>query len=402
VITFVFPGEGAVPPGAGRPWRDHPSWAVLDRLSAGVGVDVGAVLLDADAHALRDVAAAQLAAVGLGTVVADALRRAGVAPGMCVGHGVGEYTALAAAGAFTLDDLAAVVAVRASALADVAAATPGRSSAIDGLGHDDVGALCALAGGGVWVSQHNGHRKVTVAGTPDAVSALEGWARGSDTRAIVPLPVDAALHSPLVEPATARLGPALDRLRWRPGTLPVIATLLARPYPARFEPRRMLSAHVVHPVRWRQSVAAAVRAGASAFVELAGPPHAGPADASLTFPRPTVRVETPADLHLLDLLDLVACPGGPGAAPRPTETPGEVLSVAERLVVSPRAGQFLPASAVLGGDVAVAEIRTGEPVGRVGDAEVRSSFSGRLMGLLARPGERVTPGQPLVWIRTTT
>ena len=74
---------------------------------------------------------------------------------------------------------------------------------------------------------------------------------------------------------------------------------------------------------------------------------------------------------------------------------GETLFAAERLVVSPAAGVFAPAESLRDG----APIAVGDVVGRVGETEVRSGFTGLIMGLLAWRGERVSTSQPLAWLR---
>jgi [acyl-carrier-protein] S-malonyltransferase len=74
---------------------------------------------------------------------------------------------------------------------------------------------------------------------------------------------------------------------------------------------------------------------------------------------------------------------------------GEHLDAVERLVVSPAAGVFAPSPDLAGGT----EIRVGDVVGRVGEHEVRSRFAGWLAGMLAHRGERVTPSQPVAWLR---
>jgi hypothetical protein len=75
---------------------------------------------------------------------------------------------------------------------------------------------------------------------------------------------------------------------------------------------------------------------------------------------------------------------------------GEVLSVAERLVISPTVGVFSPVEAMTGAE----RLEVGTLVGTVAGQDVRSAFSGMLMGILAHPGERVYPGQPIAWLRS--
>jgi len=99
---------------------------------------------------------------------------------------------------------------------------------------------------------------------------------------------------------------------------------------------------------------------------------------------------------------LVFGPARPDQAPQPlpADLDGESLSVPERLVVSPVTGRFQLDGRTLSDAGPEAEVRVGELLGRVGDCPVRSRFAGRLMGVLALPGERVMAGQPIAWIRT--
>ncbi|MGH9210122.1 MAG: acyltransferase domain-containing protein [Acidimicrobiales bacterium] len=395
-IAFLFPGEGSVQPGAGRPWRDHPSWTVVERLSDQIDVDLADLLLHAPAEQLRRVESAHHAAVALGLLLWDALARSEVRPSLCLGHGVGEYVALTAGGALGLDALAAVVAARGTALAEVAERRPGTSSSVVGLDQDYVHGLCTMAAGQVWVTQHNAVRRVTVAGVPDAVAAVVGWAQDAGADGITALPVDAALHCPLVEPATTRLERALSAVAWRAPVVPVISSLLARPYPDHFEPQSLLLAHLVSPLRWRHALTSAVRHGAAAFVQLGGG-LPGTRHADMT-PLPTVDLAVPDDLDFVNIV--VRRQRQLHRQPQRPEPAGEVLTVAERLVVSPVAGRFVASGPVFSEAGVGTEVRAGQRFGRVGESDVRSMFSGQLMGLLARPGERVTVGQPIAWIRT--
>jgi [acyl-carrier-protein] S-malonyltransferase len=83
-----------------------------------------------------------------------------------------------------------------------------------------------------------------------------------------------------------------------------------------------------------------------------------------------------------------------------SELTGDVLSIAERLVVSPWAGRFTANTQTFSERAVGSYIRAGQLLGQVGGSDILSMFSGQLMGLLARPGERLTVGQPIAWIRT--
>ncbi|MBO0694364.1 MAG: ACP S-malonyltransferase, partial [Acidimicrobiaceae bacterium] len=117
MLALLFPGQGSQRPGMGAPWQDHPSWRVVSTISDATGRDVGALLVEADAETLRATRNAQLAAFSLSMVILDAARAAGLAgEGAVAGHSLGEYSALVAAGAASLEEGARLVAARGDAM----------------------------------------------------------------------------------------------------------------------------------------------------------------------------------------------------------------------------------------------------------------------------------------------
>ncbi|MGH9057123.1 MAG: ACP S-malonyltransferase, partial [Acidimicrobiales bacterium] len=102
MLALIFPGQGSQRPQMGVPWKGHPAWGVVERVSDAAGRDVAGLLLDADAESLRATRNAQLATFALSLVVLDAARASGagyVPVAAVAGHSLGEYTALVAAGA---------------------------------------------------------------------------------------------------------------------------------------------------------------------------------------------------------------------------------------------------------------------------------------------------------------
>ena len=104
MLAFTFPGQGSQRSGMGQAWVDHPSWEVAAEASEVAGRDLAALLLDADMDELTATANAQLATFVMSLVVLDAVERLGLVPAACAGHSLGEYTALVASGAVSLED----------------------------------------------------------------------------------------------------------------------------------------------------------------------------------------------------------------------------------------------------------------------------------------------------------
>jgi [acyl-carrier-protein] S-malonyltransferase len=180
MIVFTFPGQGSQKPGMGEAWREHPSWELVDEASSVAGRDLAALLLHADADELKRTDNAQVATFLTSLVVLDAIERVGVEPAAAAGHSLGEYTALVASGALSLDDGVRLVAERGEAMRVAATDRTGTMGAVLGLDDGDVEIACARVDGDVWVANYNAPGQVVIAGAPEAVdeAADDGGQRG--------------------------------------------------------------------------------------------------------------------------------------------------------------------------------------------------------------------------------
>lgn len=392
MLAFTFPGQGSQKPGMGAPWVDHESWELVGEASAIAGRDIARLLLEADAEELRQTRNAQLTTYILSLVVLDAVERIGVSPAAAAGHSLGEYTALTATGALSFEDGVRVVVARGDAMQDAAEDNPGAMSAVLGLDDEDCDVACRRADGDVWVANFNAPGQVVIAGSPDGVAAASAAAKELGAKKVMPLPVGGAFHTPFMAPARDELRKAISEATLRAPDFGVIANIDARPHDDPAEWERLLSAQLVSPVRWRQSVQRLADDGVTRFIEL-GPGNVLTGTVKRIAPAARgVTVSTPADLDAL--LELLA-----GEPPHPLGIPdGEHLFMSERMVVSPAAGVFAPAEPWRQREQGPIEV--GDLLGTIGDAEVRSLFAGHVMGLIAKDGERVTTSQPIAWLRT--
>ena len=252
----------------GEAWRDHPAWSVVDTISEATGRDVGSLLLEADAETLKATRNAQLAAFALSLVILRAARSSGLAyrPVHAVsGHSLGEYTALVAAGALEPDDGARLVAARGEAMQAAADANPGTMAAVLGLEPDQVAKACASVDG-AWPANDNAPGQVVIAGTLSGVEAAGEAAKQLGAKRVMALPVGGAFHSPLMAPAQERLDGALRETHFHPASVDVVANVDARAH--RDGWAELLSAQLVSPVRWRESLIKLRRLGVTHFLEL--------------------------------------------------------------------------------------------------------------------------------------
>jgi [acyl-carrier-protein] S-malonyltransferase len=202
-------------------------------------------------------------------------------------------------------------------------------------------------------------------------------------------------------PARDRLRKMLATLTFHDAEIPVVANVDARRHTSAADWDQLLSAQLVSPIRWQQSI---LRLGGvlerggdgeGLFVEL-GPGHSLSTMVRHILPSvTTVAVSAPEDLDRL--VDAVS--GDTALHAYAVGHQGEHLYVSERVVISPRPGVFQPPE-----DVQLAAgtcIEVGTLLGTVAGIEVRSPFAGRLEGALAHPGERVQTGQPIAWLHTS-
>jgi len=388
MLAFTFPGQGSQRPGMGRPWADHESWELVDEASEVAGRDVGKLLLDADADELKDTRNAQLTTFVASLMVLDAVERLGIDANYCAGHSLGEYTALAATGALGFQEGVLLVSERAAAMHDAGRAQPGTMAAVLGLDDDQVEVACNLADAEVWVANFNAPGQVVIAGTHDGVEAASKHARELGAKKVMVLPVAAAFHTPFMAPARDRLRDAIAAADIRDGEIPVVSNVDAKPHDRGVEWTALLSAQLASPVRWKQCLQTLAALGVTEFAELGpGGVLTGMAKRSVVGAR-TISVATPEDLDRV--LEWV---GGDTAAVMHPE--GEHLFAVERLVVSPSAGIFTPVAVESGSLIDV-----GTLLGHVGEHEVRSPFRGVLQSFIAVDTERVTPRQPIAWLRS--
>lgn len=182
-----------------------------------------------------------------------------------IGHSLGEYAALTAAGAMSFRSALSVVAVRAGEMQKIALQCPGGMVALLGLHHEDAAEIARSAG--VYVANDNSPRQTVVAGKEKELAVAAEAARVRGGRA-VRLGVQAAFHTPDIAPAAAEVRRALESIEVRSPRIPVISNVTARPYRAPGEVRELLVQQLTSTVRFRESVIWAWECRGRDFVDL--------------------------------------------------------------------------------------------------------------------------------------
>ncbi|HXF98236.1 MAG TPA: ACP S-malonyltransferase [Gaiellaceae bacterium] len=267
-VAFCFPGQGSLETGMGRDIAEaFPVAREVFRVGSEVsGLDLERLCFETPLEELVDTEVQQPALVTTSLAILAALRERGVVPDAVVGHSVGEFSALAAAGAVSTEEAIALVRERGIAMAEAARQRPGTMAAILGLEDEEVERLCRKIIG-VWPANYNCPGQVVVSGEHEAVDECCAEAESLGARRTVKLKVSGAFHSPLVARAAERLRPAVERVSFREPLAPFVSTVTAK-----VEPAQRLAALLVDqltaPVRFTHAVRELVRDGVTTFVEV--------------------------------------------------------------------------------------------------------------------------------------
>ena len=267
-IAFCFPGQGSLEAGMGRELAEAVPEAmdVFKRASEASGLDLMHLCFEAPEDELVQTEVQQPALVATSLAVLAAIKARGIKPDFVIGHSVGEFAALASAGALKVEEAVALVRERGLAMAEAAKNNPGSMAAILGLDDEVVERICRRILN-VWPANYNCPGQIVVSGENPAVDEACQAAEEEGARRAVKLRVSGAFHSPLVARAADRLRPALERVKFSEPTAPFMSTVTARIEEAkRMGP--LLVEQLTAPVRFTQAAQELIREGAHTFVEV--------------------------------------------------------------------------------------------------------------------------------------
>jgi [acyl-carrier-protein] S-malonyltransferase len=266
-IAFCFPGQGSASSGMAREMKQsREAMEVLRAGSDACGLDLERLCFDAPLEELVETEVQQPALVATSLALFAVLRARGFEPDYVVGHSVGEYAALSAAGALGAPETIALVRERGLAMAEAARQHPGSMAAILGLEDEVVERLCRRILG-VWPANYNCPGQVVVSGADPAVDECCTEAREEGARRTVKLKVSGAFHSPLVARAADRLRPAVERIRFAEPIAPFMSTVTAKIEPAQ-RMGTLLVDQLTAPVKFTQAARELAREGVKTFVEV--------------------------------------------------------------------------------------------------------------------------------------
>ncbi len=267
-IAFMFPGQGSFEPGMGRDIAEAEpeAMAVFDAGSKASGLDLRRICFAGTSEELMETEVQQPALVTTCLAINAALHARGVKPDFVVGHSVGEFAALGAAGSIGLSDAIALVRERGLAMAAAARERTGSMAAILGLADEVVEALCKKIAN-VWPANYNCPGQLVISGQTPAVDECCSEAQREGARRAVRLRVSGAFHSPLVAHAADRLRPAIDRIDFKIPSAQFMSTVTAKLEDVQ-RYRTLLLEQLTAPVRFTQAARELINQGVDTFVEV--------------------------------------------------------------------------------------------------------------------------------------
>jgi [acyl-carrier-protein] S-malonyltransferase len=273
--AFLFPGQGSQYVGMGQDlYEAYPeARATFNQADKVLGFALSELCFNGPEETLNDTINTQPAIFVTSVALLRALEGGKLhAPAFVAGHSLGEYSALAAAGAMDFASGLRLVRERGRLMEEAGERSPGGMAAVLGLETETVNEVCRQArketGGVIQVANYNSPGQIVISGDFRARDVAIELAKAEGAKKVVPLAVSIAAHSPLMECIVDEFRQAVKATEFRTPTVPVVANVSAAPLTSVEALREELVQQLTSPVRWVESVQYMIGQGVAEFVEL--------------------------------------------------------------------------------------------------------------------------------------
>jgi [acyl-carrier-protein] S-malonyltransferase len=266
--AYLFPGQGSQFPGMAKDLfeRSAIAKALFAEADAVMGFAISDIMFNGTEEDLRRTDVTQ-PAIYIHSLVAAKLAE-NFAPEMVAGHSLGEFSALAAAGALSFADGLRLVKLRADAMQEACVSNPGTMAAILGLDDAVVEQVCAEITDLVVVpANYNCPGQLVISGSVEGVTLACEKLKAAGAKRCLMLPVGGAFHSPLMEPARQKLSKAIEETPLQAPVCPIYQNVDALPSTNPEVIKANLIAQLTAPVRWTQTVQNMAADGATHYTE---------------------------------------------------------------------------------------------------------------------------------------
>jgi [acyl-carrier-protein] S-malonyltransferase len=277
-VAFVFPGQGSQYVGMGKALYEASSAArrVFEQADQTLGFGLTKLMFEGPHDELEDTINAQPAILTLSVACLAALRERwqelgrAVSPVFVAGHSLGEYTALVAAEVLDFPAALRLVRERGRLMKETGEHRPGGMAAVVGLDREALEEICREAGecGIIVLANTNSPDQMVISGELPALDKAVELARGRGARAVVPLRISIASHSPLMQHAAIQLAEIIAALSLQDPVTPIVANIQGKILTTAEDIRQHMADQLCLPVEWTRSVREMIESGVDTFVEI--------------------------------------------------------------------------------------------------------------------------------------
>lgn len=273
-IAFMFPGQGSQAVGIGKALYDeYPEIKDLFQQADDLtGTDLTKIMFDGPKERLTETENAQPALLLSGIAVHKLLVKEGIDPVMAVGHSLGEYSALVAAGAISFEEALPLVASRGKLMEKAFPKGKGSMAAVLGMSPENIEYVLQNLDGDevVDIANLNCPGQIVISGSKEGIENAGTLLKENGAKRVLPLSVSGPFHSRLMKPANEQFSKELNAINFNDATIPVYANVTAQPVTEKGEVKDLLIKQLYSPVRFEESIRNMIDEDVDAFVEVGG------------------------------------------------------------------------------------------------------------------------------------